>query len=306
MLGLELDDLTPQARRAYGSTASSRRASSSRTSSRSRRPATRTSQEGDVILEVNGAAVGSVDELQAQIEESAEGQVRPLLRPARRRARPGAEIPRGGEARMREDSAARASPAPALSSSPRPGAFAGRSLGSRGARAARRDAAAPPSKDAVFRSEIRPILVAHCAPCHEPGGKLYARLPFDDPAVLASHVPGREEAPEGRRPQGPSSAGSRWRRRLAGRRQLEARAASEADGRVAVDAESGSFFATLEELRCPREVVPVRADDAAAPVADDALVVRVALEGLAARAADHPLHLGARKARRRSSRPPRA
>lgn len=53
-----------------------------------------------------------------------------------------------------------------------------------------KDAGAPPSKDAVFRSEIRPILVAHCAPCHEPGGKLYAKLPFDDPAVLASHVPG--------------------------------------------------------------------------------------------------------------------
>ncbi len=53
-----------------------------------------------------------------------------------------------------------------------------------------KEAAAPPSKDAVFKSEIRPILVAHCAPCHEPGGKLYAKLPFDDPAVLSSHVPG--------------------------------------------------------------------------------------------------------------------
>lgn len=51
-------------------------------------------------------------------------------------------------------------------------------------------AEAPPSWDAVFRSEIRPILVAHCAPCHEPGGKLYAKLPFDDPAVLSSHEPG--------------------------------------------------------------------------------------------------------------------
>lgn len=51
-------------------------------------------------------------------------------------------------------------------------------------------AAVPPSRDAVFKSEIRPILVAHCAPCHEPGGKLYAKLPFDDPAVLSSHEPG--------------------------------------------------------------------------------------------------------------------
>ena len=49
---------------------------------------------------------------------------------------------------------------------------------------------APPSPDAVFTSEVRPILVAHCAPCHEPGGKLYAKLPFDDPAVLSSHEAG--------------------------------------------------------------------------------------------------------------------
>ncbi len=49
---------------------------------------------------------------------------------------------------------------------------------------------APPSRETVFTSEIRPILVAHCAPCHEPGGKLYAKLPFDDPAVLSSHEAG--------------------------------------------------------------------------------------------------------------------
>jgi cytochrome c553 len=49
---------------------------------------------------------------------------------------------------------------------------------------------APQTKDAVFKSEIRPILVAHCAPCHEPGGKMYAKLPFDDPSVLSSHEPG--------------------------------------------------------------------------------------------------------------------
>jgi dihydroorotase/N-acyl-D-amino-acid deacylase len=44
--------------------------------------------------------------------------------------------------------------------------------------------------DGAFKAEIRPILVAHCAPCHEPGGKLYAKLPFDDPATLSSHVSG--------------------------------------------------------------------------------------------------------------------
>ena len=48
----------------------------------------------------------------------------------------------------------------------------------------------PASPDSVFKSEIRPILVSHCAPCHEPGGKLYAKLPFDDASVLASHVLG--------------------------------------------------------------------------------------------------------------------
>lgn len=47
-----------------------------------------------------------------------------------------------------------------------------------------------PSPDAVFKSAIRPILLSHCAPCHEPGGKMYAKLPFDEPSVLASHVPG--------------------------------------------------------------------------------------------------------------------
>jgi hypothetical protein len=26
-----------------------------------------------------------------------------------------------------------------------------------------------------------------CAPCHEPGGKMYARLPFDDASTVASH-----------------------------------------------------------------------------------------------------------------------
>ena len=58
---------------------------------------------------------------------------------------------------------------------------------------ASKDAQAPkdaPTKGAVFTAEIRPILVAHCAPCHEPGGKMYARMPFDDPAVLSSHEPG--------------------------------------------------------------------------------------------------------------------
>jgi hypothetical protein len=61
-----------------------------------------------------------------------------------------------------------------------------------------RDAAAasPPAKSsampeaslASFRTTLRPILSTRCAPCHEPGGKMYARLPFDDPSTVASHA----------------------------------------------------------------------------------------------------------------------
>ena len=42
----------------------------------------------------------------------------------------------------------------------------------------------------LFATVVRPVVLAHCAPCHEPGGKMYARLPFDDPKVLSSHSEG--------------------------------------------------------------------------------------------------------------------
>jgi hypothetical protein len=45
----------------------------------------------------------------------------------------------------------------------------------------------PESSLASFRQNLRPILSTRCAPCHEPGGKMYGRLPFDDPATVASH-----------------------------------------------------------------------------------------------------------------------
>ncbi|MEP6948032.1 MAG: hypothetical protein ABI863_02100 [Ginsengibacter sp.] len=36
------------------------------------------------------------------------------------------------------------------------------------------------SKDTIsFTSQILPILVSHCSPCHFTGGKMYERLPFD-------------------------------------------------------------------------------------------------------------------------------
>jgi hypothetical protein len=46
----------------------------------------------------------------------------------------------------------------------------------------------PAASAAAFRSSLRPILSVRCAPCHEPGGRMYARMPFDDPATVASHA----------------------------------------------------------------------------------------------------------------------
>ncbi|HEY3172635.1 MAG TPA: hypothetical protein VGK86_08680 [Thermoanaerobaculia bacterium] len=49
---------------------------------------------------------------------------------------------------------------------------------------------AQPQPADLFRTTIRPILSARCGACHDPGGKMYARLPFDDPKVVASHSEG--------------------------------------------------------------------------------------------------------------------
>lgn len=35
-----------------------------------------------------------------------------------------------------------------------------------------------------FAKQIAPILQAKCQPCHYPGGKMYAPLPFDRPATI--------------------------------------------------------------------------------------------------------------------------
>lgn len=52
--------------------------------------------------------------------------------------------------------------------------------------------ASPAAKEepVSFVARVRPVLVARCTPCHEKGGTMYAKLPFDDPETLASHVPG--------------------------------------------------------------------------------------------------------------------
>jgi hypothetical protein len=34
---------------------------------------------------------------------------------------------------------------------------------------------------------VAPLLANRCAPCHVPGGTMYARLPFDDREVVLSH-----------------------------------------------------------------------------------------------------------------------
>ena len=48
---------------------------------------------------------------------------------------------------------------------------------------------ATPAPD-LFVTSVRPMLAQKCAPCHEPGGKLYENLPFDNRTVVADHVPG--------------------------------------------------------------------------------------------------------------------
>jgi hypothetical protein len=50
-------------------------------------------------------------------------------------------------------------------------------------------AAAPPSLPApdAFKREVAPVLARTCAPCHNPGGSMYAKLPFDDAATVRGH-----------------------------------------------------------------------------------------------------------------------
>lgn len=72
--------------------------------------------------------------------------------------------------------ASQAAPSPAVPSSPPPTSTP--------------EPAPTPSRRLAFEQSIRPILAARCTPCHFPGGIMYARLPFDDPHVLASHSEG--------------------------------------------------------------------------------------------------------------------
>jgi hypothetical protein len=47
---------------------------------------------------------------------------------------------------------------------------------------------APPAVS--FEASIRPLLARRCTPCHVPGGRMYERMPFDDPGVVRSHREG--------------------------------------------------------------------------------------------------------------------
>ena len=50
--------------------------------------------------------------------------------------------------------------------------------------------AAPAAEPVTFEAAVRPILARRCDPCHNPGGRMYERLPFDDAEVVASHGEG--------------------------------------------------------------------------------------------------------------------
>jgi len=49
--------------------------------------------------------------------------------------------------------------------------------------------AASAASDA-FVDTVRPILVQRCSPCHEPGGKMYSTMPFDQPETIRNHRAG--------------------------------------------------------------------------------------------------------------------
>src|SRR5262249_5532297 len=51
-------------------------------------------------------------------------------------------------------------------------------------------APAPPPKDALFETTLRPVLATKCTPCHWPGGRMYERMPFDDPRTITGHLEG--------------------------------------------------------------------------------------------------------------------
>ena len=58
----------------------------------------------------------------------------------------------------------------------------------------KKPAAPPPEKPAIilkdtidFTSQVQPILVKNCSPCHFTGGKMYDKLPFDKDTTIINH-----------------------------------------------------------------------------------------------------------------------
>ena len=46
------------------------------------------------------------------------------------------------------------------------------------------DAPVTQQRQVDVAKDVRPIFEAKCQPCHFPGGKMYARLPFDEAATI--------------------------------------------------------------------------------------------------------------------------
>ena len=41
-----------------------------------------------------------------------------------------------------------------------------------------------------YNTEVLPVLQKNCSPCHFTGGKMYERMPFDNPDTILSHQTG--------------------------------------------------------------------------------------------------------------------
>ena len=49
---------------------------------------------------------------------------------------------------------------------------------------------APATEAVSFEASVKPLLARTCTPCHVPGGRMYERMPFDQPEVVLSHKEG--------------------------------------------------------------------------------------------------------------------
>lgn len=43
---------------------------------------------------------------------------------------------------------------------------------------------------AIFENDVKPILQKRCTPCHFEGGKMFDRMPFDEPETIINHQSG--------------------------------------------------------------------------------------------------------------------